>query len=78
MAQPEQKMKIYTVINDETDYREDFHSLTAAKQAMREHNAQGFITKVWNNGDWEPAGEITLKGSNKTFITNTRQQKKNY
>lgn len=29
-------MKIYTVINDETDYREDFHSLTAAKQAMRE------------------------------------------
>ena len=53
MAQPEQKMKIYTVINDETDYREDFHSLTAAKQAMREHNAQG-------------------------FITNTRQQKKNY
>ena len=45
---------------------------------MREHNAQGFITKVWSNGDWEPAGEITLKGSNKTFIANTRQQKKNY
>jgi len=78
LAQPEQKMKIYTVINDETDYREDFHSLTAAKQAMREHNAKGFITKVWSNGDWEPAGEITLKGSNKTFIANTRQQKKNY
>ena len=71
-------MKIYTVINDETDYREDFHSLSEAKQALREHNAQGFITKVWSNGDWEPAGKITLKGSNKTFITNTRQQKKNY
>jgi len=71
-------MKIYTVINDETDYREDFHSLSAAKQAMREHNAQGFITKVWSNGDWEPVGEITLKGANKTFIANTRQQKKGY
>ena len=71
-------MKIYTVVNRETDYQEDFFSLPEAKKAMRENNAKGFITKVWSNGDWEPAGEITLKGSNKTFIANTRQQKKNY
>lgn len=43
-------MKIYTVVNDETGYFEEFHNLTDAKKAMREHNASGSITKVWSNG----------------------------
>ncbi len=71
-------MKIYTVINRETGYHEEFHTLAEAKKAMHEHNATGHITKVWSNGDWEPAGEITLKGSNKTMMVNTKQQKPNY
>lgn len=71
-------MKIYTVVNDETGYFEEFHNLTDAKKAMREHNASGSITKVWSNGDWEPAGEIVLNGSNKTFMANTRQKSASY
>lgn len=71
-------MKIYTVVNKETNYFEEFHSLSEAKKAMREHNATGSITKVWKNGDWEPAGEITLSGSNKTFMANTRQKVAGY
>lgn len=45
---------------------------------MKEHNAKGSITKVWSNGDWEPLGPIELKGSNKTFVANTRQTKAGY
>lgn len=70
-------MKIYHVYNDE-GYSENFHSLTAAKKAMKEHNAKGDITKVWANGDWEMVGFIQLKGSNKTMVENTRQKKPNY
>lgn len=71
-------MKIYSVSNHETGYHETFYSLSAAKKAMKEHNAQGSITKVWSNGDWEPLGPIVLKGSNKHFIANTRQTKAGY
>ena len=71
-------MKIYTVINSEKNYQEEFTSLARAKKAMREHDAKGFITKVWANGDWEPMGEIKLKGSNKTMCANCRQKKAGY
>jgi hypothetical protein len=71
-------MKIYSVYNHETGYHETFHSLSAAKKAMKEHNAKGSITKVWSNGDWEPIGPIVLKGSNKHFVANTRQTKAGY
>lgn len=71
-------MKIYNVINSETGYSEEFFNLTSAKKAMREHNAKGYIAKVWSNGDWEPCGEIQLKGSNKTFIANSRQTSASY
>lgn len=71
-------MKIYTVINRDADYQEEFTNLIEAKKAMREHNAKGFITKVWSNGDWENLGEIKLKSSNKTFVANTRQIKPSY
>lgn len=71
-------MKIYSVYNHETGYHETFHSLSAAKKAIKEHNAKGSITKVWSNGDWEPIGPIVLKGSNKHFVANTRQTKAGY
>ena len=71
-------MKIYTVENQESGYRDEFTSLTEAKKAMREHDARGFITKVWANGDWEPMGEIKLNGSNKTMCANCRQKKAGY
>ena len=71
-------MKIYTVVNPEKNYHEEFTSLTSAKKAMREHDAKGFITKVWANGDWEPMGEIKLKGSNKTMCATCRQKKAGY
>lgn len=71
-------MKVYTVINRDADYQEDFFTLPEAKKAMRENNAKGFITKVWSNGDWEPMGEIKLTGRNKTFAANTRQEKASY
>lgn len=71
-------MKIYSVYNHETGYHETFHSLSAAKKAMKEHNAQGSIMEVWPNGDWEPLGLIVLKGSNKHFVANTRQTKAGY
>jgi hypothetical protein len=71
-------MKIYTVINKEENYHEEFYRLPEAKKAMKEHNAKGYITKVYSNGDWENCGEIQLKGTNKTFVANTKQTTKSY
>lgn len=71
-------MKIFDVVNNETGYAQQFYMLKDAKAAMKEHNAKGYITKVWSNGDWECVGEITLKGNNKTFCANTKQTKASY
>jgi hypothetical protein len=71
-------MKIYSVINNETGYNEEFYNLRAAKQAMKANNAKGYITSIRANGDSVNHGEITLGGSNKTFTANTRQTKSNY
>lgn len=71
-------MKIYNVWDSETGYAETFYSLSAAKKAMKEHNASGSITQVWSDGTWEPLGKIELKKSNKTFCANTRQKVANY
>lgn len=71
-------MKVYSVYNHETGYHKTFYSLSAAKKAMKEHNAKGSITKVWSNGDWENLGPIVLQGSNKHFVANTRQTKAGY
>lgn len=71
-------MKSYHVFNIETGYSETFYNLPAAKKAMKENDAKGTITKIWSNGDWENLGEIVLKGSNKTFVANTKQKKANY
>lgn len=71
-------MKIYTVINRNEDYCEEFYDLPSAKKAMKEHNAKGYITKVYANGDWVNCGEILLKGNNKTFVANSKQISKSY
>ena len=71
-------MKQYSVINSETGYNEEFYSLPAAKAAMRENNAKGFITKIYSNGDWVSCGEIKLSGNNKSFVANTKQKIANY
>lgn len=59
----------------------EFHSLKPAK-ALIKANLDKYkgscITKTWANGDWENLGEINIKGSNKTFVANTRQRKSNY
>lgn len=71
-------MKIYTVINKSENYYEEFYKLPDAKKAMKEHNAKGYITKIYSNGEWENCGEIQLKGNNKTFIANSKQTVKGY
>ena len=71
-------MRIYSVSNDQ-GYHEDFYNLPAAKKAMKEHNAKGFITVVRSNGNWEPMGEIKLKGSNASMLAGaTKQTTYNY
>lgn len=73
-------MTQYIVINNETGYYEEFFNLTAAKKAMKEHNARGSKFKIYSNGDIVDCGDITLKGSNKTFIANSprNMKKANY
>lgn len=71
-------MTIYSVSNG-IDFDEDFYTLREAKKAMKEHNAKGWKTKIYSNGDWEPCGEISLTGSNATLMSGaTRQTKENY
>lgn len=58
-----------------------FYALKPAKDLIKANIDKykgSCITKTWANGDWENFGEITLKGSNKTFVANTKQQIANY
>lgn len=58
-----------------------FYSLAPAKKLIKANLNKykgSCITKIWANGDWENLGEINLKGSNKTFVANTKQVKANY
>lgn len=72
-------MKIYNVINRETGYSEEFSSVSAAKRAMKQHNARGFITWIdRRSGDWEPLGEIELKGNNKTALVRNGKLTRSY
>ena len=76
-------MMTYSVYDKTTKKAETFHHLITAKKRMKElmklgHEVSGSKTKVYSNGDWEPCGEITLTGSNKTFIANSRQTKPGY
>jgi len=72
-------MKEYIVkhSNGET---ETFYRLASAKSAIKADNgAKGFIYKIYFNGDFEPCGEIKMKGNNATLMAGaTRQTKANY
>ena len=71
-------MRIYTVSNDD-GYSQEFYNLNEAKKAMKEHKAKGFIISIRSNGDWEPVGEIKLKGNNASKLCGaTKQTKLNY
>lgn len=50
----------------------DFTSLKAAKAEMKRTGKKGEKVKVYANGDWEPCGEITLKGSNRCRLVGAR------
>lgn len=76
-------MMIYSVYDKTTKESETFYSVSAAKKRMKQliaegHEVSGSKTKIYANGDWVPCGEITLTGSNKTFVANTRQKKAGY
>lgn len=76
-------MTIYSVTWVEDGERKfgECYTLTEAKKLMRQHpGASGSKTKVYSNGDWVPCGEITLKGSNATYIANSprNMKKANY
>lgn len=42
------------------------------------HEVEGSKTRVYSNSDWVNCGEITLSGSNKSFVANSRMTKANY
>lgn len=76
-------MTLYSVYDATTKEGETKYSLSEAKKWIKEriklgHDASGSKTKVYTNGDWVPCGAIELKGSNKTFIANTKMTKLNY
>lgn len=57
------------------------YSLKAAKDLIKENLSKykgSSIIQTWSNGDWENLGEIKLRGSNKTFVANTKQKRVNY
>ena len=73
----------YSVYDKTTGKAETFHHLITAKRRMKElmkegHEVTGSKTKVYSNGEWEPCGSISLTGSNKTFLANSRQTKPGY
>lgn len=71
---------VVTYLNDngENEFK-TFYNLSSAKAFMKEKpNSIGTIYKTWANGDFECVGVITLKGSNKTFVANTKQKQENY
>ena len=56
----------------------EFTSLSAAKAEMKRAGKPGEKVKVWANGDWEPCGEITLKGFNRCHIVGGGRDGNNY
>ena len=71
------------VYDETTKESETFCSLTAAKKWMRErikqkHEVSGQKYRVYSDGEFVNCGSISLTGSNKSFVANTRQTKKGY
>ena len=71
-------MKVYLVVNNETNYNEEFYNLSSAKKAMKEHNAKVYIYKIYSNGTMVQCGEIKLNMTNKTFIADSNQSQYGY
>ena len=72
-----------SVFDKTTNEFDEFYAVTPAKKWMREriklgHEVSGSKTKVYSNGDWVNCGAISLTGTNKSFITNTRMTQANY
>ena len=66
-----------------TKESETFCSLTAAKKWMRErikqkHEVSGQKYRVYSDGEFVNCGSISLTGSHKSFVANTRPTKKGY
>lgn len=69
----------YTVYSDKDNFYGVTSSLTEAKKMMKEHpGSEGMKTKIWSNGDFENIGKISLTGSNKTMVENSRQKGQSY
>ena len=71
------------VYDETTKESETLCSLTAAKKWMRErikqkHEVSGQKYRVYSDGEFVNCGSISLTGSNKSFVANTRQTKKGY
>lgn len=72
------------IVYDETAKEsQEFCTLTAAKKWMRErlkqgHEVSGQKYKVYSDGDFMNCGTILLKGSNKSFVANSKQTKAGY
>ena len=62
------------VYDETTKESETFCSLTAAKK----HEVSGQKYRVYSDGEFVNCGSISLTGSNKSFVANTRQTKKGY
>ena len=75
-------MTIYHIYSEQAGYNKEFYSVAAAKKEMKRLIREGCTdvcgnkTKVWSNGDWENCGEITLTGSNSTFMANSPRNMK--
>lgn len=75
-------MTICYVYSEQAGYNKEFYSVTDAKKEMKRLIREGYTdvrgnkTKVWSNGDWENCGEITLTGSNATFMANSPRNMK--
>lgn len=79
-------MTICHVYSESANYDKEWYSVADAKRDMKRLIKEGYTdvhgnkTKVWANGEWENCGEITLSGSNATFIANSpkNMKKANY
>lgn len=76
-------MTQYKVGDNTTCEMETFYRVGDAKSWMKSHlklghEVWGTKTKIYSTGEWIPCGDISLTGSNKTFITNTKMMQANY
>jgi hypothetical protein len=77
-GQCRKKIKKYINMKVYSCNGEDFYSLKAVKEEMRKTGKAGYIFSIRSNGDVIEHGEVKIKGSNKTFTSNTKQVKANY